>query len=458
MSLLPKQPDLIGLEFCKSTIKVAALRPLRKGYEVIHLKEFPLQGKLDNLPKDSITTTALRARQVLVRPFPIQLTKEKDITSALEFQVESLLPFPLDQAVIESQIIEKKENRTLLTLFAVKKDHLKSHLQKTHLIEPEVVSSIYNALAALASLFSETSPLLLIHIGDKEVACALVRAGKLLKAHAFDRAKDFHTEIKKTLLALCPKGAETIYLIGSEDPFFVEEVKKAAESTPLYPSIPSLNLSKEKLVRYGAAIGIALCGMQSVNFRKKEFSYPHPFKRMKKPLTLFFSLSLILTAALFSLSKIALKREEKKVAYSFQSLLASQGLDLPASRADYQSELEKIEKEVLSRPDTFPLLPQVPKVRDTLAFVGELMPKETKIQNFRYHMVQRPHINSTKEKYRTLVEVEFLSPHASEAKKFHEALIAPNAFVDAKSPITWESVKGKYKTTFYLKDKTRYHG
>ena len=461
MSLFPKQPDLIGIEHGSTTVKIATLRQQRKDWLVIHLKEVPAKSPLNEaILKDAIISTAIGPSQVLVRPFHMQLKKEKDIRSALDFQVESLLPFPASEAVVEAQIIGRNDKGTSLTICAIKKDHLKKHLEKIAPLEPENVCCTFSALCAFSSLLPESAHrLLIVHIGETEVACSLVEDGKLIKAHAFERSKDFYTEIKKTVLSLSSKSFESIYLLGSEDPFFVEEVKRATGETPHYPTIPSLHLSQERLVKFGVAIGIALAS-QTIDFRKKDFVYPHPLKRFKKPFAIFLTFSLVLAGSCFALSKMALTRQELRVSHAYQTLLASQEralANVPKTPSEYGIELQKIEKEVMGKPDTFPLLPGVPKVREALSFITSQV-KGVSIQNFRYQMVKRPHFGQKKEKYRVRVDLEFEAEDAQAARQLHDILVAPNSLIDPKSEVTWESAKGRYKTSFFLKDKTRYHG
>ena len=79
-----------------------------------------------------------------------------------------------------------------------------------------------------------------------------------------------------------------------------------------------------------------------------------------------------------------------------------------------------------------------------------------KIENFSYVMVKRPVQSKKQEKYQVKIELELSSSTPKWAREFHDALIAPNDWVDPKSEVKWSSNRGKYKTSFYLKDKTLY--
>lgn len=78
------------------------------------------------------------------------------------------------------------------------------------------------------------------------------------------------------------------------------------------------------------------------------------------------------------------------------------------------------------------------------------------IESFNYTLIKRPEPSKKQEKYQVKVELEFSSPTPKMAREFHDALISPNDFVDPKGEIKWNSNKDRYRTSFFLKDKTVY--
>jgi type IV pilus assembly protein PilM len=138
------------------------------------------------------------------------------------------------------------------------------------------------------------------------------------------------------------------------------------------------------------------------------------------------------------------------------------------TQQDLLNRLYYFEKELQSSPDTFPLYPNTPRVSDVLAWLNnhpQVVKKGEKevsdqaqlqIENFSYSLVKRPELNKKQEKYQVKVEIEFSAPTPKQAREFHDALIAPNDFVDAKGEIKWTANRGKYRTSFFLKDKTSY--
>jgi type IV pilus assembly protein PilM len=131
--------------------------------------------------------------------------------------------------------------------------------------------------------------------------------------------------------------------------------------------------------------------------------------------------------------------------------------------------VEYLDKDLQASPDLFPLWPNIPKVSDVLAWLSTqhvLMSKKGKpdmknlqsiqIESFNYSVVKRPDQSKKQEKYQVKVELEFTSPTPKLAREFHDSLIEPNALIDPKGEVKWNSSHGRYRTSFYLKDKTVY--
>lgn len=460
MSFFPSPRVYAGIDVSGDAIHIARLRKSRKGWEAVSLKTYA-SDELVNPLDIGIIAAPLSSLETLVRSCELQIKKEKDIKAALSFQLEPQLPYPADKAIIQSQTVEKKPDGTLITAFAVRKDHLQTRLNYLNEkgIDPEIVTCAPYALAALTTLFPQTgSPQFLVHEGEEEVTCVLVEQGKLLAARAFYRKRDLGTEVQKTILSFSSshktKGFETILLLGKQN----EAIQKATGKTVLYPVASSLPLSQEELIRYGLAIGTALAG-EGIDFRQEAFAYPHKWRRVKKPLAACLALSIVLVGTLFGFGQISLKRQKLAVENAYLSLLKVEERTLkenenPATPYDYLLALNQLEKEVRARPDTYPLLPGVPKVRELLAWLSEQHSIE--IESLHYAMVKRPDFAHKKEPYKIKVELEFSAKDLHAANAFHDLLVSPCKFIDSSEEVQWTAIKGRYRTCFYLKDKTRY--
>jgi type IV pilus assembly protein PilM len=110
----------------------------------------------------------------------------------------------------------------------------------------------------------------------------------------------------------------------------------------------------------------------------------------------------------------------------------------------------------------------VPRASDVLAWlstnphiVGTELDKADKsnriqLESFSYKLVKRPEQNKMREKYQARVELEFSTQTPRFAREFHDYLLSSNDFVDPKGDVKWSSERGRYRASFFLKDKTLY--
>jgi type IV pilus assembly protein PilM len=470
------QNRFLGVDIRKASLRFAAVRKKGRQWMITSLKE--IAGETHHLPlfaqrfKDEILISALPTREVLMRPCDIPLKKPKDIFAALNFHVEPLLPYPLEKAVIQAQVAAPLENATLLNIFSIRKDHLASHLEllKGLRLEPEIVTTRLHALAALSSLLPQTNaPFLIFHEGEEEFSLVFVEKGSLLAARSIDPKKDWESEIQKTLLSFSSsyknKAFEAIYFFGKD--LALKNLLQTESGKPvLFPSSPLITLTQEEWIHFGLAIGTALAH-QEINFRQKEFAYPYKFKRLKKPLATYFALSMALTGAVCFFSELTLSQKKQEIQEAYQGLIKSEKISSQQNKVletaeDYSFLLTAIEKEVKSRPETFPLHPQVPKVKEVLCWLTALTKQQGEgspalvIESLHYYMIKRPDFSHKQEHYKVRVDLEFTVKDPSAARAFQEAIKNAHSLVDSSEEIQWLPAKNKYKASFFLKDKTKY--
>ncbi len=471
MSLFHHSSTYVGIEKTSTSLRLATLLKKSQGWEIAHLREIALEenvNPLDKLPRDAIITTGLSSREVLVRSIEIPLKREKDIQAALAFQVEPLLPYPLEKCILQKTILETQAQGTRLTVFSAKKEAIQHHLElwKTLSIDADRVTSVPQALAAFLQLFPALEEIVFVlHLGEKEGTCALVEKGKVLIARPIE--KDLN-DIQKTVLAISAsfksKKVETLVFL-SEDHVLAQQIQEVTEKTVIFPQLPAI--SQETIQKFGFAIGMALSGgdEEGCNFRQQEYAYAKPWKKIKKPFLTFCTASLLLFISSIGLTHLFLHKDGQRLEQEFAALLTLENKKEPAalSKEKMYSMLDQLEGEIRSRPDTFPLLPLVPKVGDILAWLSthpQLVDQEREpifeIDSFHYVLEKRPEFTHRQEHYSIKIELEFTTANPVAARAFHESLLAPNAFVDAKREMQWTPGKNKYSVSFYLKDKTRY--
>lgn len=262
-------------------------------------------------------------------------------------------------------------------------------------------------------------------------------------------------------------------------------------------NIPSHSCTLADFHRFSLPIGYGFSAQNNspifINFRQKELVFATPWKRFLKHLYVFGGLAAALAASLYlfgasyyhyredglksrfltllSLSQKPYEEFERQYEAKFPTeKVGDQPLPITALNTNgLKVRLDFLEKNIRSIPDTYPLFPQTPLVSDVLAWItthptiacppdakeGEECPAFI-IDTFHYSMVKRPEPNKKNEKYQVKIDLEFSTSSPRLAREFHDALITPNDFVDPKGEIKWNATKGKYRTSFYLKDKTIY--
>jgi len=423
-----------------------------------------------NAFQKQLTAAAVPGRECLIRTLDVKLKKEKDIDEVLPFQAEPLLPYSVDEAVLDWIRFKEEGEETTLTLAAVKKEQVEKQLElwKRLDIDPEILSAKAAALALFSKHFgAKEAPHFVVHFGADETTCLFVEEGR--PAAAKSCSGDL-LEVVKTLYALSKQRDQErigqVLVTG-----LPEAVEKAA------PELAE-KLEKEALVdrefgEFALPIGLALSGLSGcggqINFRQQQFAYPNPWKRLKRPVLAYFALCLLFAFGLHFSGSAYLGYREDALRRQYGELLSFMNKREPVPLKEMDAEavrikLAALEKEVKNAPNPVALLPDTPRVSDFLAWLSTHPnvalesgdSPQVVIENFGYTMVQRPEENKKGNRYQVKVELVLSSPSPSLAREFHDALIAPNDYVDPKSEVKWSANRGKYRTTFYLKDKTVY--
>ena len=539
-------PNSIGIERSSLGIQAAVLAGKGKSATIVSLATF--QSNEDDVKQlyidHPVITSGMEGKEVLIRSLTLPLTKEKDIKEALSFQAEPLLPYPSEQAFLAYQLVSKNADSTDITVFAVKKEAVKAHVEswKSSHIEPEKVSAIPSALSDFgASFLSDAKNYLILHLLDQEMTCVLIKEGKLIASFSLaegisalinalsknesqnfpvseeewmqlaqsndDVAKSLkrlQNGIAKNCLALAKEmrgvHLEGIVVAGIPANYDgLSEILIQNTQLPLLACAPAEQYSSRDLLKYAVPIGLAIGSLSNrshcIDFRREEAAYPNPWKRLKFPLAIYFTSMLLLACMFYFFSAQYLKYQESEVKQMYIDLLSGMNKShedfeialapknakssdsvsneiVPIERFNQNDLIQRIsliQKELQASPDSFPLYANTPRVSDFLAWLqkhpaaveldgeGKIQPK-LQIENFNYMMVKRPQQGKKQDKYQVKIELEFSSPTPKWAREFHDALIAPNDWIDPKGEVKWNTNRGKYKTSFFLKDKTAYPG
>lgn len=493
----------------------------------------------------SLVVTGLNGSEVLIRDLAIQLTKEKDIDQVLEFQAEPLIPFPMEEGVVDRLISGKGLDHTDLTLCAAKGAHLSNHINTWHEVgvEPEVISSYQIALGSFSKQFAKLEGLhFILHLGNAETICLLVNEGVVLSSQviregiddlkkAFSKDSELkEKELEQAFLKLDFKSHQHTNLTKQVDHLKIEITKRFFALAKQFPGqevesvlitgkgavlhhladelnssidkqlvIPEktkgFELTPQELQKFAIPLGLALQALpkskHQINFRQKEFTYPYPWKRLKKPIAIYLTLSLALAASILAFGNAYIQNKEDGLRKNYLDILKlmnkpfsqveeeikkknpyartfnePNGITIKSmTQGELNQRLSLIESEIKDSPDTFPLLPNTPKVSDFLAWLSshphiahndQDPERKITLESLSYKMVKRPDANKKKERYQVKVELDFSTSTPRYAREFHDILLAPNEMVDPNEDVKWNAERGKYRASFFLKDRTNY--
>lgn len=519
MTYKPSDEKCLGVYVEDSLIKAVAISRSKGSViidQMIEVKPLDNPGSLDaikQLADTRLAISGLSGDELLLRRLKLKIVKQKEIDEVFHFQAEPLLPYPIENAVLDKWTTEVLEDQSSIAFLSAKKTDLQKHLESLEEwgIDPEAVSAYPVALTALAQFYTENAPLkLLIDIEKNHITCALIKNNKLIASHEIpsgwqtlqqaeldseEPPQEWIQEIIWNVFALLKetksKEAPLLFITGegANLSFVKDNLAKELEMSPETFSAPC---PIDEFNRFALPLGLALSGLpafkEKINFRQEEFAFKTPWKRFKKSLLLIGGLSCLLAASIYLFTNSYVHYREDQLRERFLTVLSmaqkpyaefekqfeqKSGVSADSeilSIQDLNAEaltlrLDALERQIRTLPDTFPLFPNTPRVSDVLAWLSShpsfQCPKDQEcpqvtIENFSYSMVKRPEMNKKNDKYQVKIDLEFITSSPTVAREFHDALISPNDFIDPKGEIKWNATKGKYKTSFFLKDKTFY--
>jgi type IV pilus assembly protein PilM len=125
-----------------------------------------------------------------------------------------------------------------------------------------------------------------------------------------------------------------------------------------------------------------------------------------------------------------------------------------SSSGSLENQLMAWQKKLSQEGQEFPLLPDIPTVRDVLAWLG-VVQEPIEIVHFHYGLVQYPRAgDKAGDKilpYQVKIDLEFTAPNPAVAHRFQEALEKVPTLVDKKQKVAWTAQQDSYKLSFVLR-------
>ena len=441
-------------------------------------------------PKDHLLSAALPAVSTLTRPLELSLVKPKEIETTFIHEAEPLFPFPLEECIVDKIKIASTKTETKLQVLATQKQDVERYLTRLQGLgmDPEILCPKALALCHFVKQFlqKDEAPRVIIDISLKETTCLLVQEGTLLSARAMpigmdvfgseplpteDTLEQIHTylrEIARILISFQYEEPKPLLFTGQ-----IVEQSSYLQLICTFLRRPLAQGSFESYLPFAASIGSALSvfflqkKLTSINLRTGEFAFTKQWARWKKEVIAYLCLSCVLSCLLLFLGNQFLEKRKVPLVEKYLSLLAI--LHIDPNKENIQEltveqlaeKLDRLEHDLNIPSQDMPLHPDVPRVSDLLAWLS-IHPqiakegKSIKLESLFYTMVKRPEKGKLKEHYQVKVDLEFSAPNATQAREFHDSLLAPNALIDPKSELKWSTQKGRWRVSFILKDKTQY--
>lgn len=381
-------------------------------------------GEFDDIPYELIQeknlhlVTALPSEDVIRREVTLKLTRHSAILKALPFQLESSLPFSLEETLVHPFFYPSKE-KTDVVIFATTRLALKKHL--SHLqekkVDPDQVSSIPIALARFARLLFSDHSISWVH---QSTALAI--------------------EGEKIVFSQCleDKGRLETYLKSKYGHHF---------SIPA--ELPTFQkYSSDQLTAFAVPIGLALDGLHETpcQFRQNDFTSSKKFKRDRLFKIGTWASCLGVTLLTLTAGEWMLHRKEAGLKKRIAARFTTSG--------SLEEQLLAWQKKLHQEGQEFPLIPDVPSVRDVMAWLGSIQ-EPIEVVHFHYGLDQYPRagdkIGDKAQPYQVKVELEFKAESPSVAHRFQEVLEKAPTLVDKKQKVTWTANQDCYKLTFVLR-------
>ena len=493
----------------------AKIAIFKKNVSIEMLRAVPVEDvkRIDNeldlaVNQETIFSVAIPSVQTLARKIQIALTKTKDIEAAFRFELESVLPYPLDMSVTAAVPIEKFASATdILCFAALKKDVEELCDTFSSLgIDSEFVIPKAIALSEFSrSFFPHIEACTIVDIGHSETTVVLLYGGMphavrsiqigLSSLQLPEATKeiedvaaihDFLKELGRIFVnfqGVIPES-DTMPLLFTGPVVVQEELMQLIEQllsrSKVLLEIDGGGYAADEICAFAVPIGLALTsahmGPLFVNLRNENLAYVMPWKRWQKALYAYAVVVALATASIWFLLDQDLDHKQHLAVEQYKNFVAilekdpqeieksmnTDAADVSLSYDALESRVFFAEEHFLHNKETIPLHPDIPRVLDLVIWlchhpqIVAASKEDARLESLSYSMLKRPEKENPKAKYRIKVDLEFScqSPHM--ARDLYNALTTQNPFIDSREEMKWTQARGKYFASFILKDNTKY--
>ncbi len=505
---------VLGISREDHVLKIALITKEKGKVHVASCQTIPLEHK-ENLSSVLLSAqriaTGIELHEIVFRSLILPLKARRKVLDALPFQLETILPFPVDGTIICPFLKSADQHSTCVSIIATSKDIVKKHLSDWAAVDirPDVVTCVPLALFRLARfLYLDQKDLLFFHFGEHKISCIVIQEGQLTLSQSIrlgiaDLAEalaltfpDKTEKERQTQLYSPVKPYSTLAsfqerLKGELErmSIFIKEKLRIPEEAPAMPwaligefsSSPALKemwvkifsdvplpldnraIAEESLHSHGHAIGFALDALASdgrrIQFLQGEFIPVHHLLTRKKTSLIYAASCILLTAIVALSSTLALQKSTRALSDKLISCFPSSMEKKSLSISEIELELFKSEQSLSKQKNGFPFFLTLPKVSEVLAWLSThsafatadgLLKEGIDIKSLRYQLVKFPTLDTPSTPYHAIIDIEFTASTPRLAREFHDALLKGDRIVNAKKELKWNTQGNVYSVQFEL--------
>ncbi len=195
----------VGLDIGSKTIKIVELAKEATGFRLLASGVVGYKGNspermvddseftalatiVKNLHKEAKISSkevniALPEQQVFTRVIKFPLLTDQEVAAAIKWEAEQYIPIPISEAIIQHQILERRENASppevAVLLIAAPRQLVDKYIKVAELAGLSVVSVETELIALTRSLATATGTALIVDFGAKSTDIAIAKNGLL---------------------------------------------------------------------------------------------------------------------------------------------------------------------------------------------------------------------------------------------------------------------------------------
>ncbi len=455
-----------------------------KGHIQIHLlrtfsdsadeEEIRAALSLDTKEKLQISSS-LTTKESFYRTLSLPIVKRKQISKVLPFEIEAMLPYPSEEAIVQYQY--ETTDQTFVSLASVRKEQLRKYVEevKKSGFEPDWVGVAPWSLFLFCQQYCSNAPhLLVLYTGEKESTLLTIVEGRLLtsvfipyginseeiKENYYLRALQFCLEKDKE------KKINHYLLLGEslDEEFFVKNLPQSFQEYSLKSTFDTKTLAYFAL-EIGSALNVL--SDDTLQFRRGEDLSPKHKKQIRRKIQALALSSLFLPFFLFAVTKGVLFKQQRQISHSLNEMIQSTKAPITSAPLHFFATQKSLEGQEISLEKLRshldkknPLAPfhRLPRaVTQLLHAVAShpLLERNARLVSFHYQLIQYPDLEKPNQETKIKLDCTFTGENPALFKEFFQQIKEKgDPLLHAKKDSTYTRESENHTFSFVLKDKS----